>query len=154
LHLKPAHYINTLSENYGITDMTRIQLAVAVALTGFAVQPAAAETVYDCDIKVFTNNGWIAPRVLVMWDEEEKAARVYDRYIHKQVGEPLQAKVEQRNEVSYNLGWRVNDIPVSNARMTLDGIYSGVFNVQTNTLSVRNVRTGARGRGKCKVQQG
>lgn len=134
--------------------MKRIALSVIAAAVSISCQMASAETVYDCEIKVFTNNGWIAPRVLVMWDNEEKSARVYDRYIHRQVGEPLQVKVEQRNEVSYDLDWRVKDIPVSNARMTMDGLYAAVLNVQKNTLSVRNVRTGARGRGKCKVKQG
>ncbi|KIC37270.1 hypothetical protein [Leisingera sp. ANG-M7] len=134
--------------------MKRIALSAIAAAVSLAGQTAFAETVYDCEIKVFTNNGWIAPRVIVMWNEEDKSARVYDRYVHKLVGEPLQVKVEQRNEVSYNLDWRVDDIPVSNARMSMDGLYAAVLNVQKNTLSVRNVRTGARGRGKCKVKQG
>ncbi|MEX0304140.1 MAG: hypothetical protein AB3N24_17110 [Leisingera sp.] len=138
--------------------MKRIQLAVAVALAGFGVQPAAAETVYDCDIKVFTNNGWIAPRVLVMWDEKLETAKVYDGYIHEYVGEPLEARVEKRNEFSFNLYWRVDHIPVSNARTRLDAQYTGVFNTKQNTLSIRGV-IGAvsnqpRGRGKCKVRQG
>lgn len=135
--------------------MKKFTLSGIAAVVALAGQMASAETVYDCEIKVFTNNGWIAPRVIVIWDEKAKKAKVYDRYIHSLAGgEPLEVKVEQRNEVSYNLGWRVDDIPVSNARMTLDGIYSAVFNVQKSTLSVRNVRTGARGRGNCKVTKG
>ncbi|NSY36781.1 hypothetical protein [Leisingera sp. ANG59] len=134
--------------------MKRIALSTIAAAVSLAGQVAFAETVYDCEIKVFTNNGWIAPRVIVMWNEEDKSARVYDHYVHKLVGEPLQVKVEPRNEVSYDLDWRVNDIPVSNARMTMDGLYAAVLNVQKNTLSIRNVRTGARGRGKCKVKKG
>ncbi|MEW2913420.1 hypothetical protein [Leisingera sp. JC11] len=138
--------------------MKRIALSAIAAAVSLAGQMAFAETVYDCEIKVFTNNGWIAPRVIVMWDDEKKSARVYDGFIHELVGEPIPAKVERRNEISYNLGWRVNNIPVSNARMSLDGLYTGVLNMKQNTLSIRGVITGVanqpRGRGKCKVKKG
>ncbi|UWQ64081.1 hypothetical protein K3723_07260 [Leisingera caerulea] len=137
--------------------MKRIALAGCIAAANFLGQAVSAETVYDCDIKVFTNNGWIAPRVLVLWDDSSKTAKIYDGYIHQLVGEPLAAKVEQRNEMAYDLSWRVNDIPVSNARTKVDGLYSAVFNMQKNTLSIRGVITGfanaPRGRGKCKVKQ-
>ena len=90
----------------------------------------------------FTNNGWIAPRVLVLWDDSRKTAKIYDGFIDQLVGEPLAAKVVQRNEMAYDLSWRVNDIPVSNARTKVDGLYSAVFNMQQNTLSIRGVITG------------
>ncbi|QDI76044.1 MULTISPECIES: hypothetical protein [Leisingera] len=132
--------------------------AGCLAAAGFLGQAVSAETVFDCDIKVFTNNGWIAPRVMVLWDDSTKTAKVYDGYIHQLVGEPLSAKVEHRKGNSYDLAWRVNDIPVSNARTKVDGLYSAVFDMDKSTLSIRGVITGfanaPRGRGKCKVQQG
>lgn len=137
--------------------MKRFIMAGCIAAASFLGQAVSAETVYDCDIKMFTNNGWIAPRVLVLWEDSTKTAKIYDGYIHELVGEPLAAKVEHRKANSYDLAWRVNDIPVSNARTKVDGLYSAVFNMDQNTLSIRGVITGfanaPRGRGKCKVKQ-
>ena len=139
--------------------MKRYLLAASIVLAAASSAAAGrkATITYDCAIKVFTNNGWIAPRVLVIWDEENQSAQIYDGYIHKLIGEPIPAKVEPRNEISYNLDWRVNNIPVSNARMTLDGLYSGVLNTKQNTLSICGVITGVanqpRGKGKCIVKK-
>lgn len=137
--------------------MKPFALAGCIAATGFLGQTVSAETVYDCDIKMFTNKGWIAPRVLVLWEDSTRTAKIYDAYIQELAGEPLAAKVEHRKGNSYDLAWRVNDIPVANARTKVDGLYSAVFNMDNNTLSIRGVITGfanaPRGRGKCKVKQ-
>ncbi|WP_152612809.1 hypothetical protein [Leisingera sp. ANG-M6] len=147
-----------LRDEFGEKQMLRFALSGIAASVSFAGQVAFAETVYDCEIKAFTNNGWIAPRVIVMWNDEDESAKIYDGFIHELVGEPLEARVERRNEISYNLDWRVNDIPVGNARTKVDGLYTGVLNMKQNTLSIRGVITGyenlPRGRGKCKVKKG
>lgn len=137
--------------------MKRFLLAGCLSAAAIIAQPVLAETVYDCDIKMFTSNGWIAPRVLVLWEDSSKTAKIYDGYIQELVGEPLDATVTHRKNNAYDLSWRVNDIPVSNARTKADGLYSAVFDMDKNTLSIRGVITGfanaPRGRGRCKVQQ-
>ncbi|WP_291727111.1 hypothetical protein [Leisingera sp. F5] len=140
--------------------MKRYLLAASIVLAAASSAAAGAKATitYDCEIKVFTSNGWIAPRVLVMWDEQSETAKIYDGYIHDLVGEPIPATVEKRSETSYNLDWRVSDIPVSNARTKVDGLYSAVLNMKQNTLSIRGVITGfdnaPRGKGKCIVKKG
>lgn len=138
--------------------MKRFLLAGCLSAAAIVAQPVLAETVYDCDIKMFTSNGWIAPRVLVLWEDSSKTAKIYDGYIQELVGEPLDATVTHRKNNAYDLSWRVNDIPVSNARTKADGLYSAVFDMDKNTLSIRGVITGfanaPRGRGRCMVQQG
>ncbi|WP_027244071.1 hypothetical protein [Leisingera daeponensis] len=137
--------------------MKRFLLAGCLSAAAVIAQPVLAETVYDCDIKMFTSNGWIAPRVLVLWEDSSKTAKIYDGYIQELVGEPLDATVTHRKNNAYDLSWRVNDIPVSNARTKADGLYSAVFDMDKNTLSIRGVITGfanaPRGRGRCNVQQ-
>lgn len=136
--------------------MKRIQLAVAVALAGFGVQPAAAETVYDCEIKLSTNDGGVAPRVIVQLEEGGTKANVYDVFIHEAEGEPIPAKILPRNANAYDLHWSVGAIPVRNRVSTTVGHFSAVLDKKKNTLSVRANFAGftnlSRGRGKCKVK--
>ena len=136
--------------------MKSIFLAASIALA--SVGSAAADksaTTYDCDIKVFTNNGWIAPRIIVVLGSEEKTAEVYDGIIHTVYGEPITGRVEPRSEKAVDLAWYVEGIPVSNLNTTAKAQYYGVLNKKAQTLSVRahlaEFRNAPRGRGKCKV---
>ncbi|EDZ45417.1 conserved hypothetical protein [Rhodobacterales bacterium Y4I] len=126
--------------------MKRFLLAGCLSAAAIVAQPALAETVYDCDIKMFTSNGWIAPRVLVLWEDSSKTAKIYDGYIQELVGEPLDATVTHRKNNAYDLSWRVNDIPVSNARTKADGLYSAVFDMETGSTlpSLTWIRTPCR----------
>ncbi|UWQ76441.1 hypothetical protein [Leisingera sp. M658] len=54
--------------------MKRYLLAASILLSAASAAAAGGKDTitYDCAMKVFTNNGWIAPRVLVMWDGENQ----------------------------------------------------------------------------------
>ncbi|UWQ30339.1 hypothetical protein [Leisingera sp. M523] len=140
--------------------MKQYLLAASIVLT--AASSAAAgdkgSTTYDCEVKSFTNKGWIPPRVIVVVDNLEQTAQVYDGIIHTVYGEPQSAEVKPRDEKSLFLNWRVEGIPVGNVNTTAKAQYSGILNKKNNTLSVRALLSEfgnePRGRGKCKVKKG
>ncbi|KIC17587.1 hypothetical protein [Leisingera sp. ANG-Vp] len=139
--------------------MKRIFLAASLVLSSVTAAFAGdGTTTFDCDIKVFTNNGWIAPRIIVSLDSQEQVVEVYDGIIHTVYGEPIAGKVTPRSEKAVDLAWYVDGIPVGNVNTTAKAQYYGVLNKQTQTLSVRahlaEFRNAPRGRGKCKVTQG
>ncbi len=138
--------------------MKRLALCAITAAISISGQMAFAETVYDCEVKPATNDGGVAPRVIVLLDENGAGAQVYDAFIHEAEGEPVPAKISPRNAHAYDLSWRVDEIPLRNRVSTTVGHFSAVLDKKKNTLSVRATFAGfenlSRGRGKCKVKTG
>ncbi|KIC08266.1 hypothetical protein RA19_20020 [Leisingera sp. ANG-M1] len=136
--------------------MKHFVLAAFACAAGLGFQPAAAEIVYDCEMKPNTNDGGVPPRVLVLLDKDRQGAKVYDAFIHEAAGEPIEARISPRKAHAFDLSWTVDAVPVRNRVSTTIGHFAAVFNESKRTLSVRATFSGfanfSRARGKCKVK--
>lgn len=127
-------------------------LIAIIGLTGMA----AADQTYECKLKAHSRYGWIAPVLLLAFDENSKSAVVYDGMIKEVVGEPIPAKFTRRDQKSVKLNWVVRGVPLSNRRQKVTAEYSAILWTNTGRISVTVYLSGMdmdppRGTGTCKL---
>ncbi|CUJ89657.1 hypothetical protein RUE5091_00908 [Ruegeria denitrificans] len=89
------------------------KVLAALALTLAASTANAEVLTYDCSLHRM-EQGWIAERVILSVDAENKRARAYDAYIHEYDGQqPKDVKFKETRKGAYRLTWKMN-IPASN----------------------------------------
>lgn len=117
---------------------------------------AAAEQVYECQLKAHSRFGWIAPVLLIVVDEKTKAAAVFDGIIKSVVGEPITARYSPRDKNSFKLEWTLRNVPLSNSSGTLNVQYMAILRKNTGLITVTAFLSGGpdmdppRGSGTCK----
>jgi len=115
----------------------------------------AGETLYDCAPgNIEARYGWIAPRVLVIVDEEEKTALVMDGYTRLHSEDPIAASYSELNNGNFRVKWKVSGIPVRNEAKG-SATWSATIDPKKPEMRIRAVVAGfenrPRGHGKCEV---
>jgi len=129
-----------------------LMLCLSLSASAVVAEPAS---LYDCTVDVPGNRGWIPTRVVIGVKADEQAAMVYDGYIERIYGEPINARVEPRDEKSLYVYWTVENMR-SSAQITLDAQYRAVLFKETQRVMLTAVLSFydnyPRGSGRCTVQ--
>lgn len=104
---------------------------------GLAATGALAEETWRCALKPETRFGWIAPVLVLVYDEADGSGAAFDGIVASVVGEPVPAEVRRRDARSVVVNWTVPDIPVSNRRSRLTGHYSAILWTGTGRIKVK-----------------
>ncbi len=87
------------------------KVSVIGALAGavFSVTSAFA-TVYECNVKGNGYSGGIPPVVVFAINDAGTEASVYDGYIKRFYGKPIEATIVKANSKRYTLKWKVDTV--------------------------------------------
>ncbi|WP_405111152.1 hypothetical protein L0Z65_04455 [Phaeobacter sp. BS52] len=126
---------------------------VAVLGTLFAAAPvAAAPVTYDCTIQSYEKHGWIASRVLVFVDHDEKVSGVMDGIIATRQKTPMIVPYDQRSKQRLKLKWTLKNLGSSQGSTKVT--YSATMDEPRMKLSISARVHGAdnrpSGSGPCK----
>lgn len=92
--------------------MFRFSPLICVGLFAVSGTAYASETVYDCaPNNVEAHLGWIADRVVVVVNEEDKSAFVLDNYIQYVHEQPIPASYSELRNGNFRVKWSVSGIP-------------------------------------------
>lgn len=129
--------------------------AIAALLLTIASTTANAEILtYDCTLHRM-ERGWVAERVILSVDAENKRARAYDGYIHELEGEPKDVKFKTTRNGEYRLRWNMK-FPSRNLGQVRVS-YTATLNPESQRLNLIarfpqvNALNRPSGSGPCKV---
>ncbi len=136
--------------------------ACVLAMTGVPATAQDAEfdgEAYICELKSFSQIGWIPPKLALFLDQEKSTGYVYDGYVEQTVGEPLEAQVTKRGKGKWNFSWEIKDFAFTGGRRgSSDVEYSANFDVSKKKVTMSAVLSGMdgnapRGRGTCELHK-
>ncbi|WP_170505475.1 hypothetical protein [Ruegeria arenilitoris] len=106
----------------------------ALALTLAATTAKAEVVTYDCNLHRM-EEGWIAERVILSVDAENKRARAYDAYIHHyEDKQPKDVKFKTTRKGEYRLMWKMK-IPARNSGLVYVS-YTATLNPEKQRLDM------------------
>ncbi|MDP5216666.1 hypothetical protein Q5Y75_05505 [Ruegeria sp. 2205SS24-7] len=131
---------------------------VISALSVLAVTGAAAETIYDCEMK---NNqrvyGWIPERLVIIVDEQDSTAMAIDDYINHYYDKPIPVTYKDLRNGKFRVTWKHEDMKVRGSG-AISATYSALVSKKTGRAQMR-VRLGGAadnrpsGQGPCKISK-
>ncbi|UWR21344.1 hypothetical protein [Sulfitobacter sp. S190] len=114
--------------------MLRSVLAVCSLCVSVAAPTHAAGLFYDCTMDVDEPNGWVSPKVGLVFDAAGKL-QVIDAPVLHFVGKPVPAKVRRRG-ASMRFNWSIREMQDSTGRRIPDFRYDGKLDTATGAISV------------------
>lgn len=139
--------------------MPSIIRLVALVAGVFSAAVAKADERYICDLKSYSQIGWIPEKVIISFDEGRETGWVYDYFIKEFHGEPMPVSFSRRKDHIFNFKWRLDEVEYSNAPGSNSPQYRAMLNLRTMKMNETVVLQGMdsaplRGQGKCKLFTG
>ncbi|MFU1682820.1 hypothetical protein ACM258_09625 [Phaeobacter piscinae] len=131
---------------------TLIKTAAVLGTLCAATPVAAAPVTYDCTLQSYEKHGWIASRVLVFVDHDEKVSGVMDGIIASRQKTPMIVPYDQRSKQRLKLKWTLKNLGSSQGSTKVT--YSATMDEPRMKLSISARVHGAdnrpSGSGPCK----
>ena len=132
---------------------------IFTALTTIALMFSASvlwakEIPYICELTAHTRFGFIPPKMVIVLDQANGTAYVYDGMIAEVHGGPISAQVTQERQGKYRLNWELEGLEISNNSTTNTQSTVG-FDLGTMKVTLISYVGGFantnRGSGKCEI---